>query len=247
MTTLLPSQIPPSSLLASRELLLIWQNPRSRRFSRAGSLRISGDDRFEFSYEPSIRSDPEFFALDEFPSMDRPYESDKLPAFFANRIMSAERPSYSDYLGWLGLTAGSVDLPVEVMVRTGAGRATDTFHVVEKPNRNATRFVSRFFVSGASHQESSSELISELVDGDRLRLLPEPANGHNPDAHLVLVSHGAAIGWVPDWLCGEVADLAENGWSVDVFAEKVNSDAPPHIQVLCRIEATRTIEPTNRA
>lgn len=222
----------------TRELLLIWQNRRTGRFAKVGVLSVSSTG-FVFGYADDAKADPDFFPLDEFPRLEDEYSSSSMPPFFANRIMSSARGSYDAYLNWLGLDQGSPDLPVEILVRTGAGRATDTFHVVEKPIRDAEEFISRFFVSGVRHQPGTPELLAVMSDGDRLILEPEPDNVKNPDAHRVLRLHGEPVGRIPDWLCGEIAELSARGWRFKATAEKISPDAPPHVRVLCRVHARR--------
>lgn len=234
--TLLTDRAPVAVERESRELLLVWQNPATRRFSTVGLLSISSGG-FRFRYADEAKADPDFFALAEFPHLDGEYASPALPAFFANRVMSAARNSYDDYLGWLALDAQSPDLPVEILVRTGAERATDTFHVVEKPSRGALSFVSRFFVSGVRHQPAQPVAVGAVSTGDRLELEPEAGNSANADAHRVVTLGGVPVGWVPDWLCGEIAELSRSGWRFEAVAEKVSPEAPSHIQVLCRITA----------
>ncbi|WP_068481339.1 HIRAN domain-containing protein [Pseudoclavibacter helvolus] len=224
---------------ATRELLLIWQNPKNRKFRVAGLLTYSADEGYSFRYQPTIASDPDFFPLAEYPDLEHEYVASHLPPFFANRVMSTRRGSYPQYLDWMGLDVNAANLPIELLVRTGASKATDTFHIVEKPARSATTFTSRFFVSGIRHQPGAEVTIEDIKSGEELQLQPEPDNPKNPDAHMVLRSHDERIGWVPDWLCGEVAAMAAEGWSYRVIAEQVNPSAPAHIRVLCRLEAVR--------
>ncbi|NQX17317.1 hypothetical protein [Rathayibacter sp. VKM Ac-2857] len=221
---------------AGRELLLIWRNPSTRRFSKVGVLSVSTDG-FRFRYADQARSDPDFFPLDEFPRLEDDYSSSSMPPFFANRIMSPARTSYDDYLGWLALELESPDLPVEILVRTGASRVTDTFHIVEKPSRGARTFVSRFFVSGVRHQPEHPVSVDALTTGERLMLDPDGGNAVNPEAYRVVSRRGVPIGWVPDWLCGEIDELASSGWRFDAIAEKVSPGAPAHVQVLCHVIA----------
>jgi hypothetical protein len=231
---------PADAVLVRRRLLLIWQNPTSHRFARVAELNKLENGRYSFAYIPSAKDDSEFFPLDEFPNLERIYVSDELPVFFSNRVMSAERASYGQYLERLGIDdLASVDVPVEVLIRTGGARATDTFHVVEHPVEPGSDFVSRFFVSGSRHIIGSRDRISSLSAGAELMLSPEPTNTENPRAVLIDLEHGESIGWVPDWLCGEISDMMADGYEFKTVAEKINLDAPPHLQVLCRIEASR--------
>lgn len=222
-----------------RALLLVWQDPSDRRFVPVAELHHLADGRYTFAYRNDARSNPRFFALDEYPNLDRTYASDSLPVFFANRVMSSDRPSYDRYLRWLGLSAADPKhLPVEVLARTGGARATDTFHVVDIPVRGERSFESRFFVSGLRHVNSADELLRDVKAGDQLALRPDPKNPKNSNAVIVDVENGVQLGWVPDWLCGEVSDLIREGWNLNLRAEQVNVDAPAHTRLLCRLFAS---------
>ena len=80
-------------------------------------------------------------------------------------------------------------------------------------------------------------LLAALESGAALSLQLEEANQVNPKAVLINTAKGQRIGYVPDWLCGDVHDLIKAGWSVTAAAEQVNPDAPAHVRVLCRIDA----------
>lgn len=239
MPTLAIESSPVDASLERRQLMLVWQNPRTRTFSTVGRLEAFADGSFEFAYEPAAQEDPEFFPLDEFPDLSRRYGRRELPAFFSNRVMASDRPSFPDYLAFLNLDPNNVDVPVEVLVRTGAPRATDTFHIVERPTSDARQFTSRFFVSGIRHTPGAASAIEELAAGDRLAFMHDHDNEHNPDAHVVVESEGRRIGWVPDWLCSDIARLRSDGWSLTASVERVNPQAPPHVRVLCRVDLTR--------
>ena len=73
--------------------------------------------------------------------------------------------------------------------------------------------------------------------GAALSLQLKEANQANPKAVLINTAKGQRIGYVPDWLCGDVHDLIKAGWSVTAAAEQVNPDALAHVRVLCRIDA----------
>lgn len=221
-----------------RTLVLVWQNPISHRFVKVGQLDALPDARFAFRYLPSAWTDPQFNALLEYPDPHAAYVSDEVPAFFANRILSADRPHYDQYLGWLGLEGlGADDVPFEVLARTGGTRATDTFHVVDLPVDSADGFRSRFFISGIRHRENAEEVVGGLREGSQLHLKLEEQNGVNPKAVLIDTADGRKVGYVPDWLCADVHHRIKDGWTFAAVVERVNPDAPARLQVLCRIDA----------
>lgn len=221
-------------------LILVWQNPVSRRFVKVGQLDALPGRRFVFRYLESAWDDSAFVPLAEFPGRDVAYITDEVPAFFANRILSTERPGYERYLEWLDIAGTDVDdVPFEVLARTGGGRATDTFHVVDLPLDDGHNFSSRFFVSGIRHAEGADAVVAALTDGDELRLEIDRSNVANPKAVLIDTIDGHRVGFVPDWLCADVADRIDDGWTLSVVAERVNPDAPVHIRVLCRVDGRR--------
>lgn len=233
-----PNQL---DLTASRKtLILVWQNPVSRLFVKVGQLDALPAGRFAFQYLPGAWNDPAFIPLLEYPDRDTAYVSDEVPAFFANRILSVDRPHYDRYLSWLGIEDLSPDdVPFEVLARTGGGRATDTFHIVERPLAKDDRLTSRFFVSGVRHFVNSDAAIATLHNGARLRLELEEGNEVNPKAVLVNTLDGLRFGYVPDWLCADVHTRIKDGWSITAITERVNPDAPAHVRVLYRLDAQR--------
>jgi len=233
-----PTEVDLSS--SRRSLLLVWQNPSTRRFVKIGLFDALTDGRFAFRYLDDAWSDPAFQALVEFPESTGVYVSDELPAFLANRVLSADRSNFDDFLGWLGLdSVNPAEVPLEVLVRTGGGRATDTFHILEAPSVDDDVVTSRFFVSGIRYFEGADEAFRSVSAGDALQLELEESNALNPKAVLIDLADGRRVGYVPDWLCGEVHDRIKEGWDVTVIAERVNTDAPVHVRALCRIEARR--------
>lgn len=177
----------------------------------------------------------------EYSDPDSPYISNELPAFFANRVLSVARPNYARYLDWLGVDAlNDQDVPFEVLVRTGGGRATDTFHVVDLPISDDDALSSRFFVSGIRYTDRADQALSSLHNGAELRLKLEGENPSNPRAVIVNTGDGQKVGYVPDWLCSDVWELIEQSWNVSVVAERINPGAPAHVRVLCRIDAQRS-------
>lgn len=213
-----------------RRLRLIWQDERTRRFIHVGTLDQLSDDSYTFSYTEDAAHEA-FLPLAEFPDLTKQYFSQKLPAFFSNRVMSPRRQSYQQYCSWLGLE--DVPTPIEILVRDGGGRVTDTFHVVDDFRPVNGRVEGHFMVSGVRHVVSQE--FPEQIEGEELELRPEPTNSTNEQAVLLLTRGRRAVGYIPDWLLGDVW-----GWGLEhtrVLVEQVNEQAPPHLKVLCRIEA----------
>ncbi|WP_316669214.1 hypothetical protein [uncultured Propionibacterium sp.] len=214
-----------------RSLRIIWQDEASRRFIHVATLDQVESDTFVFHYEEGARHE-NFEPLAEFPKLERTYSVNRLPAFFSNRVMSPRRASYPTYCGWLGLS--EITTPVEILARNGGGRVTDTFHVVDGFEPVAGHVEGHFLASGVRYFENNRSL-SRIGKGDRLRLVPEPDNAANPGAVLLGDAHGAPVGYVPDWLLGDV-----RGWGLPntaVHVGQVNTEAPAHLRLLCRIEA----------
>lgn len=228
MRSILEGSLPSEAQLVTRKLRLIWKHPVTRRYHEVGQFEALSDGRYAFGYVPSAAEIEGFSPLLQFPNLEHVYLSDVVPAFFANRIMSKQRPSYDHYLGWLGL--GPDATPMEILARTGAPRATDTFHLVDAFEPRDGRCEGSFFVSGVRYK--GFELAS-LHSGQELQLVDEPDNEHNPRA-VLLAADGSALGWIPDWLVEDVHRFRSTD-KLRIFVEQVNEDAPPHLSVLCRL------------
>jgi hypothetical protein len=193
-------------------------------------------DQFRFEYLDGAM-DPDFEPLHSFPDLGRVYVTQHLPAFFKNRVMSRKRSSYGQYAAWLGLDP-AIDAPFEVLARTGGGRATDTFHVVEEPNLDAGhKTVIHFFASGLSHVDGALGRLLLVKPGDELTVRREPNNPVNSRALLIDATVNEAVGWVPEWLLDDVHRLIASRDFV-LRADQVNFDAPWHLKLLCRLEGS---------
>jgi hypothetical protein len=67
-------------------------------------------------------------------------------------------------------------------------------------------------------------------------LRDESDNLVNPQAILLGAQGQGEVGWVPDWLMDDVHGMRETA-SLALTVGKVNLDAPPHLRLLCWIEA----------
>lgn len=224
---------PQAERSSTNRLRLIWKDPATSRYQHVGWFTYANDGQYQFQY---VRDLPDSFEpLEQFPDPSETYQSKDLPAFFANRVMSRGRASYASYVSWLGLDTKA--LPVELLARTGGGRATDTFHLVESFGQEDGISSCRFFVSGIQHTSNGLELVTHLHEGDHLSLVDEPDNKHNPRA-ILLNRRDVQLGWIPDWLVNDIHSLQSRG-DVQVRVEQINPDAPARLRVLCKLEFRR--------
>ena len=93
-------------------LYVAWQQPESRRYFPVARLVAGVGDipgLYEFAYikgaEEAQKADFEPFPA--FPKLSEVYRSKELFPFFANRLMSINRPDYPSYLQSLGLDSNA--------------------------------------------------------------------------------------------------------------------------------------------
>lgn len=222
----------------AQRLLVVWQHPETRRFVQVAHLDVRADGQYVFAYEPGAEQVAGFEGFAAFPDLDRRYRSDRLFPFFANRVLSPRRPEYASYLDALDI-ADDEQAPVELLARSGGARATDTVHIVPEPRIDPDgREVLCFLVSGTRHLTMASEAIAQLSAGNELALQEQPDNPVNRDALMLVTAAGVPVGWVPDYLLDLVGWYRARG-TVRVLVERPNGpEVPPHLRLLCRLEAT---------
>ncbi|RRD46709.1 hypothetical protein [Tessaracoccus sp. OH4464_COT-324] len=232
MQSVLEANQPEASKLVQHKFRLIWKDPESRRYHLVGQFEALTDGRYAFGYDAAAAKLSGFHPLVQFPDLTKVYLHNSLPVFFANRVMTKRRENYAEYMGWLGLSTDAP--PVEVLARTGGGRATDTFHVVDsfEPDSEGVR-CGRFFVSGVRHRFRGD--LSRFKPGDELTIVPEPDNLVNSRA-LLLGKGEVELGWVPDWLLNDVHEMLDNE-ELRITIERINLDAPPHLAILSKLVA----------
>ncbi len=226
-----------SSTVDARRLFLVWQDPETRAFAPVGALVREPGGAYAFRYIRRALELHEFRPLASFPELDQIYRFSQLPPFFENRIMSSRRPDYAAFIATLDLSLEDAT-PFEVLARTGGGRATDTFHVVADPERQADgSLITRFLAHGLRYLSGADERAAALVPGQRLLLRREPTNPVNPRALLMDAADDEPVGYVPDWMLPYVYDLTSQDPGHALIVERVNPAAPVHLRLLCRLEA----------
>jgi hypothetical protein len=222
-----------------REYRVIWQDHVARSLVHVGWLVFAGD-LFQFSYTEDAKSHPNFSPFPAFPSFHDKYESTDLFSFFLVRLINTADPEFDAVIDALGLTRAQAT-PAELLARSPSESPHDTIQVVPAPTELPDGQLRHLFlVSGIRHaHEQDPERVGRVVDtldpGDRLQLVPEPANPVNPQA-LQLAAKGTVIGWVPNYLVDEIHTYLQRTRQLDFEVERANGpETPWHFRVLCQM------------
>ena len=227
----------------TQRLIVNWQSEETREFVPVGELlvtRADGAMHFEFGYLEGARHARErgFQPFLAFSSLDKRYRSDDLFAFFRNRVMPATREDYLDYVTELGLELANADV-VELLGRSGGRRETDRVETVLAPQHDpaTNAYTTRFLVRGVRHVTGAEAVLTGVRAGQRLEVELDRFNPVNRRARRLSVE-GQPIGFVPDYLVGDIDDLERAG-SAPVFeVERVNPPPKPvHYRALVRLTA----------
>lgn len=224
----------PATTGRERAFTVVWQHPTTRIFTCVGRLEARADS-YEFRYDEQAGNIAGFEPFLAFPDLARTYRSEELFPFFSNRVLSPRRPDYPVYLERLGLQTRD---PVEILARSGGGRATDTVHLVPEPALTPDGFIElRFLASGVRHADPDGTHLRAVSAGDVLAVRDDEDNEVNPLALLLDNASGTPVGWVPDYLLDTVRGLRE-AYDLEAIAEVVNPpDTPAHLRLLCQLRA----------
>lgn len=223
-----------------RSLFVSWRDPEGsiHPIGRLVRRRGANGESYSFAYLKSAEHLDHFEPLPGLPNLHNRYDSARLFPVFANRVMPRARPDYDLFASRLDL-GGDAD-PFEVLALTGGRRATDRIEMFAAPERDVegTSCV-LFFARGIRWLDEAADAVASLQVGDRLALVDDPQNTHNPRAILLRVSDGRRVGWVPDYLLDHIHELRHlNGIDPVVIVEHVNDDTvAPHMRLLCRLRA----------
>lgn len=229
--------------MSERRLFVSWSAADRRAIWLVARLvhRLEADgDQYEFRYirgalEAAQHGFRPFLA---FPDLYRNYQSRELFPFFTNRVMPRTRPDYVEYVSEMGLDPREADA-IAILERSGGKRETDRVEVVPAPVPDPSGVcVTHFLVRGIRYFPGSEERILRLSAGDRLLWMLDAQNDANPDAVALRTEDNYLLGYVPDHLVSDIAQLVERKNPVAVFVERVNPPPTPlHHRLLCRLEA----------
>lgn len=215
---------------APSQLAVAWQHPVSRLISPTGLLdRESGCYRFRY-IQNALRV-PDFRPFVGFPELSRVYVSDALFPIFQQRVMSARRPDYEQYVARLGLPVAADSW--EQLSRSGGRRVGDAIHLFPEPEVRADgRTETLFLIHGVRHVEEDIDSfvqrrIEKLEHGDELVLRRDTTNPYNTDALQVCAMDGGILGWVPNLLLDYFHRVVSGG-SYRLSVEHVNDESAPY-------------------
>lgn len=239
-----------------RDLVVSWQDPRTRNVHPVGLLQYDGAATYAFTYIHNVLSIPDFRPLLGFPDLYAFYEAEHLFPLFAQRVMDARRPDFARYVDRLGLSEDAT--PWEQITRSEGRRQGDTLQLLPVPAVEQDVLTCRFLVNGIRHvssqparlRDATVSVTREQVDaalqalrvGSPLVLLDEPGNPKNPAAIITADSAQTPLGYVPDLLVADVHRLREQT-AISVTVERINGpDAPWHLRLLAILTAHLTAD-----
>lgn len=213
--------------------------PVARVDAIAGLARSSVS--YRFCYTQGARSLEGFQPFDGMTDLDAIYQSDALFPVLLNRLLPKSRPEYSDFLRWNDFNPADPPEPLVLLQRSEGIKKTDAIEVFPCPVPDDHGcYLNYFFVHGMRYQLDREEAIQALLQmrpGDRLTLRCEPDNPVDPFA--VAIDSGITpIGYAPRYLAYDLTRLLRDcpSSTVNLFVQKINSDAPFQQRLLCRFQ-----------
>ena len=200
----------------TKVLFLAWRGKKAdgQPWFPVGRLDVESDTSYRFRYIGGVQRAAKragFSPLPSFPELGKDYRSSKLFALFQNRIMKPARPDFEEYLRSLDLHNNAN--PIEILSANGGTRATDTFEVFPKPEKDAKgNFTCRFFLhSWRYSNELAQQRIDCLKEGEYLYLTLELTNPETGLAVQIQTTDYYMIGWAPRYLVDDLARAMVEG------------------------------------
>jgi hypothetical protein len=221
------------------ELYLAWEDPIDRKWLPVGRLTIDENNIYRFVYTKGAESSRNFVPFARMNQLDRVYASETLFPLFSNRLLLASRPEYKNYLKWLDVKEDEYD-PLTMLAITEGIRGTDTFEVFQLPKPNDEgKYEVKFLSHGLRHlPRHVIERVDNLRKGDRLFIMPDIQNKHDPMALGLRTDDPVEmVGYCPRYLSPDFYELLEKTTAMDikVSVERINADAPLNLRLLCKI------------
>ncbi|MBL4885314.1 MAG: HIRAN domain-containing protein [Planctomycetaceae bacterium] len=222
-------------------LFVAWrtQDPDNPAWGPIGRLEYE-NGTYRFFYTEGARTLPGFYPFFRMEDLDIVYESDELPPLFSNRLLSKSRPEYEAYLSWSGFDYKNPPGPIQLLAVTQGQRQTDAIEVFPCPVPDEGGcYLNRFFIHGIRYSDDAGKAyVKRMKAEEQLRLVPEPENPVDPQAVAIYpMNDDMRLGYAPRYLAHDILHLEGNCNVVELFVQRINSDAPLQQRVLCRMNA----------
>jgi len=223
-----------------KTLYLTWQDPKDRSWLPVGQLSFDGDV-YQFVYTKGALKSPNFIPFGRMLDLHALYTSRELFPLFANRLLPKTRPEYKAFLGWLNLQ-NSEDDPLELLGRSEGTRVTDSLTVFPCPEKSSDGIYDiHFFSHGLRYlPDCAVQVVEKLSHGARLFLMQDLQNPYDAYALALRTDDPVTIvGYCPRYLSKDFLFLLKSGTpdTLQVLVERVNSDAPIQLRLLCNLRA----------
>jgi HIRAN domain len=224
-------------------LFVAWRSGDSNngKWGPVGRLDRDGQT-YRFCYTRGARTLQGFQPFPEMKDLEQVYESEELFPLFSNRLLSPSRPEYEAFLTWSGFDPNNPPDPIAILAVTEGRRQTDSIEVFPCPIPDEQGcYLNKFFLHGVRWMPPAAiERMGRLKADEPLFMMWDAQNAHDPYAvALRTVEERTMIGYVPRYLAEDVWKLMQgcDVQGINLFAQKVNKDAPAQLRVLCRMHA----------
>ncbi|MBA2662856.1 MAG: hypothetical protein H0U74_11205 [Bradymonadaceae bacterium] len=187
-----------------RTLYVAWQAIESRKWYTIGVLTHEPDKGYLFRYLRGVEEAQKdgFTGISAFPEFYLSYTSDRLFSFFANRVLSSDRPSYKELIEQVGLQpvgdSTSPEYLFEFLRRTRGWRATDSFEMFSPVEKVGDEYRWDFFTRALRHApEGIQRRWIEESPTLPMRMAPDLHNMSDPTAVFVMDCKHCFMGFVP--------------------------------------------------
>jgi len=221
-----------------RELILSWQDMKSREWFAVGRLSFI-DNKYKFGYTSGALNAKKagFLGLAGMNEFSKIYRSDKIFPVFQNRILNKSRPDRSEFLDWLNIDLDNYS-QLEELARTGGIKATDSLRLYPVPYAIDGKYVVNFFAHGVSHLiESYKKRANELLPGEKLYMCADLENEYDKNALILRTKDPIeVVGFCPKFFAEDfytVFEASKKCFSINLV--RVNMDAPEQLRLLCKL------------
>lgn len=221
-----------------KAIFVAIQNEQTRAWTPVGRLTKDAGE-YIFEYTKGAEKVSGFQTFGRMKDLHVRYVSPTLFPLFANRRLPKSRPEYAEYLDWLGLTPESGS-DLEELGRTNGRRATDGIELIPCPEADADGLCELFFFSrGIRHAAAGGgDRVAALKPGEKLYLCRDVQNSFDEAALILRTDDPVAfVGYLPAYFTQAFSSLIDSCGPecLRVVVEKVNSSAPTHYRLLCRL------------